>query len=57
MTDRALYSVAEAASMCGVTEDAFRWWVRNGDVPVVRIGRRIRVPHSWIAPFLGERAS
>ena len=48
---RALYSVKEAAELCGVTEAAFRWWVRNGDVDVVRIGNRVRVPQRWIAQF------
>lgn len=51
MTVRALFSIKEAAEICGVSEGAFRYWVRIGEVPdaaIHRVCNRIRIKAWWL---------
>lgn len=41
MTDM---TVAQVATICGVTERTVRRWLRDGRLPALRVGGRIRIP-------------
>ncbi len=41
MTDM---TVAEVARVCGVTERTVRRWLREGRLPALRVGGRVRIP-------------
>ncbi|MDV3136757.1 helix-turn-helix domain-containing protein [Mycobacterium sp. 29Ha] len=45
MTD--LLTFAQAAARLGVHPDDVRRWARTEQCPVVRIGRKVRVPAAW----------
>lgn len=60
--ERMTLNVTEAAVACGISERTLRQLISRGDVPVVRVGRRVLVIPSdlkaWLAkraPALGER--
>lgn len=40
---------AQAAELLGVHEDTVRAAIRRGDLPVVRLGRAVRIPLAEIA--------
>lgn len=49
-----LVSVPEAARLLGVGT-SFGWTlVRNGDLPTVRLGRRVLIPRSALEQFAGK---
>jgi hypothetical protein len=41
-------SLPETAVALGICEDAARRAARNGQIPVIQIGRLKRVPRAWI---------
>ena len=46
-------SVHEAAHILQVTPATAYAWVRNGELPSVRLGGRIRIPTARLADLLG----
>ena len=48
-------SVAEAAQMLGISTWLYYERVKTGDVPYVKIGRRIRVPLAQLERFLEQQ--
>jgi excisionase family DNA binding protein len=52
-------TVAEVAIACGVTERTVRRWLRDGRLPALRVGGRIRIPdhavHELSAPYGSDR--
>ncbi|NQV85467.1 MAG: helix-turn-helix domain-containing protein [Woeseiaceae bacterium] len=42
-TDEPLLTVAEIAQSCQVCERTVRRWIADGDLPVVRFGRLVRI--------------
>jgi excisionase family DNA binding protein len=56
MTDM---TVAEVATACGVTERTVRRWLRDGRLPALRVGGRIRIPEHALreltAPYGSDR--
>lgn len=50
--ERETQSVAEVAARLGVHENTIRNWVRSGEVPAVRLGRRVLVPRVVIDRLL-----
>jgi excisionase family DNA binding protein len=46
-------SVPEAGKLLGIGRDASYGATRRGEIPVIRIGRRQRVPTSWLLKQLG----
>jgi excisionase family DNA binding protein len=56
MTDM---TVAEVAAACGVTERTVRRWLKDGRLPALRTGGRIRIPEHALremtAPYGSDR--
>ena len=50
-------SVAEAAEMLGVSTWLYYERVKTGEVPFIKIGRRIRVPLAQLERFLEQQAN
>jgi excisionase family DNA binding protein len=50
------YTVEEAGRLCGVSRGAAYQAVRSGDIPSVRIGRRLLVPRARLLALLGEQS-
>ncbi|RJL22040.1 DNA-binding protein [Bailinhaonella thermotolerans] len=46
-------SVAEVAAVLGITRDGAYDAVRRGDIPSLRIGRKILIPTARLAALLG----
>jgi len=46
-------SVHEAARILQVTAATVYSWVRNGEIPSIRLGGRIRIPTARLAELLG----
>ena len=46
-------SVNEAARILQVTPATAYSWVRNGEIPSIRLGGRIRIPTARLADLLG----
>jgi excisionase family DNA binding protein len=53
LTGRATISVIHAGEMLGLSKDTAYQAARNGDLPVVRIGKRFLVPTEKLARLLG----
>lgn len=50
-TDERYVRVADVANQHSVHEDTVRRWIVSNDVPVRRIGNRIRIPISYAQKF------
>ena len=50
--ERETQSVAEVAARLGVHENTIRNWVRSGEVPAIRLGRKVLVPRVVIDRLL-----
>jgi len=46
-------SVHKAARLLGVTAPTVYQWVRQGEIPSIRLGGRIRIPTALLADLLG----
>ena len=44
-----LYTVREAMAMVPLSRTRFYIGLNNGDIPSVRIGRKILIPAAWVA--------
>lgn len=53
-TGRALISVEEAADVCGIGRTAAYEAVRRGQLPSLRLGRRLFVPVTALLKLLGD---
>lgn len=42
------YNVSEVCRLIGVSEPSLYLAIKNGEVPVVRIGRRMLIPKGWL---------
>lgn len=51
---RATLTVDEAAALCGVSRGTAYEAIRRGDLPHLRLGRRIVVPRARLLALLGE---
>ena len=53
MSDPLLLRVAQAAELLGIPERTVYLWCQDGRLPVVRVGRVVRIPRhaleEWIA--------
>jgi len=54
--ERLTFSVEEAAELIGVGRSAAYEAVRRGEIPVIRIGRRVLVPRSRLFQMLNGSA-
>jgi excisionase family DNA binding protein len=52
--DRLTYSVEEAALLLGVSRNSAYEAVRKGELPTVRLGRRILIPRSRLEALLDD---
>jgi excisionase family DNA binding protein len=52
-TGRRLLTLPEASRLLKVSEDTAREWGRTGRIPVVKIGRRVRVPSDALEEICG----
>lgn len=50
----ATYSVAEAAKFIGVSPECIYHSIGNGEIPVVRIGRRVCILANWFVETFGD---
>lgn len=53
-TDRALITVEEAAHVCGIGRTSAYEAVRRGQLPSLRLGRRIFIPVQALRSLLGD---
>lgn len=53
--ERRTLTVPEAARLLGISRNSAYLAARNGQLPVVRIGKRFVVPRTAIEALLGER--
>ncbi|WP_217369075.1 helix-turn-helix domain-containing protein [Nonomuraea antri] len=53
LSQRPTMTVAEAAALLGLHRDAAYEAVRRGDLPSIRIGRKILIPTAKLAAMLG----
>jgi excisionase family DNA binding protein len=49
-----LLTVAQVAEHCQVSPRSVRRWIDDGQMPVVRLGRSVRVSESDLAAFLSR---
>ena len=54
--ERLTLSVTEGATAFGISERKLRELIASGDVPVVRVGRRVLLVRSQLDAWLRERA-
>lgn len=53
---RETVSVPEAAAILGIGRNTVYVAVRRGEIPALRIGKRIVIPRGQLREMLGERA-
>jgi len=51
-TDRQTFTVEEAAALLGIGRNSAYQAIASGELPVVRIGRRLLVPRAALERFL-----
>ncbi len=56
-TKRLTVSVAEAAEMLGISKSAAYEYARTGELPTVRMGRRLLVPTKALEALLDRPAA
>jgi excisionase family DNA binding protein len=49
-----LFSVVQLEQDSGISRYTWRWWIRQGRVEAIRLGRRIRVSEESYRKFLEE---
>lgn len=52
--DRLTYSVEEGAELLGISRNSAYEAVRKGEIPTVRLGRRILIPRSRLEALLDD---
>jgi excisionase family DNA binding protein len=55
MSGRLTYSVEEAARTLGISRGLAYEAARNGDLPTIKLGRRLLVPRARLEELLGIR--
>jgi excisionase family DNA binding protein len=53
--DRLTYTVEEAARLLGISRNSAYEAVRRGELPTIRLGRRILIPRSRLEDFLASQ--
>jgi excisionase family DNA binding protein len=56
MTDRLVYRVSEVADLLKVSRTQVYRLMAAGTIPVIRVGRAVRVPAWWIEEKTGRAA-
>ena len=54
MTERLTYTVEEAAELMGLSVSGAYRFVRRGQIPCIRIGRRLLIPRTALQSYLDE---
>ena len=54
MSTERLLKIREVASLLGMQESGVRRWAALRKLPVVRLGRMVRVPASWVEQFIAR---
>ena len=54
---RATYSAGEVAEILGASVSSVRRWIDQGEIPSVRIGRRVFVPRWFLEHLLTPEGS
>lgn len=57
MSERLVYTVAEAADLVGISEWLARRLIAKGEFPSIRLGTRLVVPRVQLEAMLEARAS
>lgn len=57
MTERLLLRVEEAAALLGIGRDLAYRLARSGEIPAVRLGRRLLVPRQALIAWIEEPPS
>ena len=52
--DRLTYSVEEAALLLGISRNSCYEAVRKGEIPTIRLGRRLLIPRSRLEAMLDD---
>lgn len=54
--ERQTYTVAEAAGILGISRNSAYSGIKLGEIPSIRVGRRILVPRDGLEEVLGARS-
>jgi excisionase family DNA binding protein len=54
MSEKTLYSMNEAASLCGVSRITINRWVKAGKIDAQRVGRTVVIPLAELAKCMKE---
>ncbi len=54
ITEKKLFTVKEASKILSVAEITLYRHTKNGDVPSIRIGKRVLIPITYIEMLTGE---
>lgn len=52
--ERMTYNIAEAAKVLGVSKSFMYKLVRNNEVPVIRLGKRLVIPKVKLQEFINQ---
>jgi excisionase family DNA binding protein len=55
--EKLLLRVEHAAELCDVSRSTFYNLINQGRVPVVRIGRTVRIPRAWLEMWIRREVS
>jgi excisionase family DNA binding protein len=55
--ERLTYTIDEAARLLGISRNSAYEAARRGELPVIRLGRRILIPRSRLADLLDDRGT
>lgn len=56
VNERLLLKVEDAAALCDVSRSTFYQLISSGRIPVVRIGRAVRIPRAWLEKWISEQS-
>lgn len=57
LLDKPVLTVEEAGKVLRISRDAAYAAVHRGEIPIIRIGRTMRVPTAKLRELLGEQAT
>jgi excisionase family DNA binding protein len=47
-----LYTIAQVAELLGLSTRTIYRWIKAGRLPIVRLGRRVRIRHGDVVAFI-----
>ena len=53
--EKLLLTVSEASEMCGWSRSNMYNQINRGALPVIRVGRSVRIPKEWLVKWINEK--